>query len=78
MAQDDSLWLDAATGQLIDVNPFLVKMPGYLFAEFLGRRLWEVGPFKDVTESNLAFEQQTDREIATLAQGHAGPREGYP
>ena len=63
-ARDGILLLDAATGQITDVNPFLVNMLGYSHAEFVGRHLWEVGPFKDIAESKLAFEQlQRDEYI---------------
>ena len=63
-AQDGILLLDAATGQITDVNPFLVKMLGYSHAEFVGKHLWEIGPFKDVAETELAFEQlQRDEYI---------------
>ncbi|CAG0932307.1 Sensor histidine kinase WalK [Thermoflexales bacterium] len=63
-AQDGILLLDATTGQITDVNPFLEKLLGYSHAEFLGKHLWEIGPFKDVAESKLAFEQlQSDEYI---------------
>ena len=63
-AQDGIFLLDAATGQITDVNPFLEKLLGYSHAEFVGKHLWEVGPFKDVAESKLAFEQlQSDEYI---------------
>ena len=54
-AQDGILILDADTGCITDVNPFLVKMLGYSHAEFLGKRLWEIGPFKDIADAQAAF-----------------------
>jgi PAS domain S-box-containing protein len=63
-AQDGILLLDAANGQITDVNPFLEKLLGYSHAEIKGQYLWEIGPFKDVAESKLAFEQlQTNEYI---------------
>jgi PAS domain S-box-containing protein len=63
-AQDGILLLDAATGRITDVNPFLEKMLGYSHAEIVDQYLWEIGPFKDVAESKLAFEQlQTNEYI---------------
>jgi PAS domain S-box-containing protein len=63
-AQDGILLLDAATGQITDVNPFLEKLLGYSHIELIGQHLWEIGPFKDVAESKLAFEQlQTNNYI---------------
>jgi PAS domain S-box-containing protein len=54
-AQDGILILDADTGCITDVNSFLVKMLGYSHAEFLGKRLWEIGPFKDTAAAQAAF-----------------------
>jgi diguanylate cyclase (GGDEF)-like protein/PAS domain S-box-containing protein len=55
-AQDGILILDAGTGKIADVNPFLIDMLGYSREEFLEKRLWEVGAFKDVEASQQAFE----------------------
>ena len=54
-AQDGILILDAETGQISDVNPFLVEMLGYSHEEFLGKKLWEIGPFKYMGASKAAF-----------------------
>jgi PAS domain S-box-containing protein len=49
------LILDARTGQITDVNPFLVEMLGYSQENFLGKKLWEIGAFKDIEMSRTAF-----------------------
>jgi len=54
-AQDGILILDAETGQISDVNPFLVEMLGYSHEDFLGKKLWEIGAFKDIEASKTAF-----------------------
>jgi len=54
-AQDGILILDADTGQILDVNPFLIKMLGFSHEDFLGRKLWEIGAFKDIEASQAAF-----------------------
>jgi PAS domain S-box-containing protein len=54
-AQDGILLLNADTGQIEDVNPFLIKMLGYTHAEMLGKKLWEVGSFADRAESKDIF-----------------------
>jgi PAS domain S-box-containing protein len=54
-AQDGILILDSKTAQIIDVNPFLIEMLGYSRKEFLGKRLWEVGSFKNVQIAKSAF-----------------------
>ena len=55
-AQDGILILDAETGAILDVNPFLIKMLGYSREEFVEKKLWEVGAFQDVEASQQAFE----------------------
>jgi diguanylate cyclase (GGDEF)-like protein/PAS domain S-box-containing protein len=55
-AQDGILILDAETGAITDVNPFLIEMLGYSREEFVEKKLWEVGAFKDVEASKEAFQ----------------------
>ena len=55
-AQDGILILNAETGMIEDVNPYLVKMLGYSREEFVKKKLWEMGAFKDVEASKEAFE----------------------
>ncbi|MHB1012435.1 MAG: PAS domain-containing protein [Desulfobacteria bacterium] len=54
-AKDGILILDAETGQITDANPFVKDLLGYSHAELLGRRLWEIGPFRDIAASRGAF-----------------------
>jgi PAS domain S-box-containing protein len=54
-AQDGILILNAESGLITDVNPYLIEMLGYSREEFLERKLWEVGAFKDVEASEAAF-----------------------
>ena len=54
-AREGILILDAETGQIVDVNPFLIEMLGYSKEEFLGKKLWEIGLFKDVAASKQSF-----------------------
>ncbi len=54
-AQDGILILDAKTGQISDVNPFLAEMLGYSHEDFLGKKLWEIGAFKDIEASKTTF-----------------------
>ncbi len=54
-AQDGILILDADTGHIVDVNPFLIKLLGYSKNEFLGKKLWEIGAFKDTQACKNAF-----------------------
>src|SRR6185436_750103 len=54
--QDGILILDARTGMIEDVNPYLTKMLGYSREELVEKTLWEVGAFKDVEANQAAFE----------------------
>ena len=54
-AQDGILILDADTGQVVDANPFMCAMLGYSPGEFVGRKLWEIGPFKSIEASKTIF-----------------------
>lgn len=63
-AQDGILILNATTAQIDDVNPFLIELLGYSHAEFLGKKLWEIGAFKDTVLTMEAFaELQAKRYI---------------
>ncbi len=63
-AKDGILILDAATGTIADSNPFLEHMLGYQHTELLGRKLWEIGPFRDLASSQDSFrELQTNEYI---------------
>ena len=61
-AKDGILILDADTGKIYDVNPFILEMLGYSKEEFLGKQLWEIGPFKDIGESKAAFAELQRKE----------------
>ena len=54
-ARDGILLLNSDTAQIEDVNPYLIELLGYSHAEFLGKKLWEVGPFADRAESKEMF-----------------------
>lgn len=56
-AQDGILILDAESGQIRDVNPFLVTMLGYTREELVGRKLWEIGAFGDIQKNWDEFRQ---------------------
>jgi PAS domain S-box-containing protein len=56
-AKDGILILDVDTGQITDINPFLIDMLGYSREEILGKRLWEIGALEDIKASEAAFEK---------------------
>jgi PAS domain S-box-containing protein/putative nucleotidyltransferase with HDIG domain len=61
-SQDGILILDARTGMIADVNPYLIKMLGYSRQEFVEKKLWEVGAFKDIKANQQAFEALQENE----------------
>ena len=54
-AEDGILIVDAETGQVNDVNPFLLELMGYGRDELLGKFLWEIDPFRVVVGSGTAI-----------------------
>lgn len=56
-AQDGILIIDAASGRIADVNPFLANLLGYAYQDFIGRSLWEFGPFRDIRETKSTFHE---------------------
>jgi PAS domain S-box-containing protein len=56
-AHDGILLLDVGTGEITDVNPFLTELLGYTHAELLGKTLWDIGLYKDIDASKLAFQE---------------------
>jgi protein-histidine pros-kinase len=60
-AKDGILILDADSGKIVDVNPFLIEMLGFSKEEFVGKELWQIGLFKDVAASRSAFAELQQR-----------------
>jgi len=56
-AQDGILILNAETGVITDVNPFLMALLDYSRDEFLGKALWDIGLFEDIEGSKSAFHE---------------------
>ena len=54
-AKDGILILNAVTGMIVDVNPYLVEMLGYSHRAFLGKKIWELGFFRDIVASKTHF-----------------------
>jgi two-component system, cell cycle sensor histidine kinase and response regulator CckA len=54
-ARDGILILDAETGEILDVNPYMITLLGYTREEYVGKFLWEISPFKDIAANKSAF-----------------------
>jgi PAS domain S-box-containing protein len=54
-AQDGVLIVDAASRQILDVNPFLANLLGYRQEDLVGKELWQIGLFHDIEANKAAF-----------------------
>lgn len=55
-AQSGILILNAETGSISDVNPYLIDLLGYAREEFVEKKLWEVAAFQDGEAARTAFQ----------------------
>lgn len=62
-AKDGILILNAETGKIVDVNPFLIDMLGYSREEFIEKAIWEIGPFKDMVANQNKFSELQQKEL---------------
>jgi PAS domain S-box-containing protein len=77
-AQDGILILNAETGEIDDVNPYLIDMLHYSHEEFLGKKLWEVSPFKDTVFNRIAFDELQDKGYIRYKDLPLETKEGKP
>ena len=61
-AKDGILILDAETGMIVDVNPFLTDLLGYSHEKFLGKAIWEIGFFKNIVANKDNFLELQQKE----------------
>lgn len=54
-AQGGILMVNATTGLIEEVNPFLAELLGYSAAELIGKPLWEIDPVIDKPRTKAAF-----------------------
>lgn len=63
-AKDGILILDAKTGKIVDVNPFLIDLLGYTKKEFIKKSVWEIGAFRDIFENKEKFLELQQKKYA--------------
>jgi PAS domain S-box-containing protein len=56
-ARDGILLIDAATGRIIDANPFMTRLLGYPRHQMVGKELFEIGLLKDEVASRRMFRE---------------------
>ncbi len=62
-AKDGILILDADSGKIVDVNPFLIDLLGYSEEQFSGKEIWEIGLFKDIAANKEKFLELQQEEF---------------
>jgi PAS domain S-box-containing protein len=61
-AKDGILILDAETGKILDVNPFLIALLGYSREQLIEKAIWEIGFFKDIAANHDKFLELQQKE----------------
>ncbi len=61
-AKDGILILDAETGMITDVNPYLIEMSRYSKDQFLHKAIWEIEFFKDIVANQDKFIELQQKE----------------
>ncbi len=62
-AKDGILILDAETGMIADVNPFLTELLGYSREEILGKHVWDLGFLRDIVGNRANFLELREKEF---------------
>ena len=75
-AQDGILILNAETGRVTDVNPFLMALLGYMHEEILGKKVWELGFLKDVIANEANFAELQAKEYIRYENLALATRDG--
>jgi len=75
-ARDGILILDAETGMVLDVNPFLVETLGFTYEQFLGKRIWELGLFKDIIANQDNFAELQRKKYIRYEDKPLGTADG--
>ena len=61
-AKDGILMLDAKTGKIIDVNPFLIDLLGFSKEKLIEKEIWEIGFFEDIVANKNKFIELQQQE----------------
>ena len=65
-AQDAILILDGENGHIIDANPFVQNLLGYSLNERMGKKLWEISPFKNIAENKELFQKLQKKHTSAM------------
>jgi len=65
-APDGILILDATSGRILEVNPFLAELLGHASDWFPGKYLWDIGILGDPEQGRIAFEELREKGYVRL------------
>src|ERR1051325_23801 len=75
-AKDGILILDYRTGKITNANPFINELLGYSSDELLEKELWQIGLFKDIEASQIAFRQLQEQRYIRYSDLPLQTRDG--
>ncbi|WP_136417715.1 EAL domain-containing protein [Herbaspirillum sp. ST 5-3] len=61
-AKDGILLLRSDSGVVTDANSYLLDMLGYRYEEFVGKKLWEIGSFAELTVYRAVFGEMQSKD----------------
>ncbi|NWJ49989.1 MAG: response regulator [Bacteroidetes bacterium] len=63
-SKEGILIMDAETGEIVEINPFLIDLLGFVKKRIIGKIIWEIGCFKNiVADQNGFFDLQKNGTI---------------
>jgi PAS domain S-box-containing protein len=67
-AQDGIMTIDADTGEIADISPFLAEVLGLTRTDVIGKRFWEAGPLRNLQEGRLALERIQKEKVVRFPE----------
>ncbi|HEY0759654.1 MAG TPA: chemotaxis protein CheB [Acidisarcina sp.] len=75
-AKDGIVIIDGHTGEITDVNPYLIELFGYGRTDLIGRPFWEAEPIRDNEDARETFERIRKEDIVRLPDVSLRARDG--
>jgi PAS domain S-box-containing protein len=76
--KDGVLILEASTGIILDVNPYLIELLGYPREEFTGKKIWNLAVFQKLVANRAAFALFANKDPADRERIKLETRDGRP
>lgn len=61
-AKDGIIILDAETGMIQDVNPYLIDLLGFTKEQIINKAIWDIGAFSDIISNRINFLELKSKE----------------